>query len=205
MALSLVRLRQIRKGDSLNDQLSSSQIAGINGAAVTQDEYQNGILSQLNKIIHGNNVGNWNDNLSNSHIFSLQELSDGRLFFAYCLATEVEGDLVRISGADTGNFANVTKVNPNNQNTMPVIGMIVEKINSTTCIVQSSGFVNLSAFTSLIPGKRYFVGLNGNVSSSVPNPSSSPTNEVMVQIVGVARGTQILELVPTTTMTKIKL
>jgi hypothetical protein len=194
MPLSLVRLREIRKGDSLNDQLSAGQILSVESTASTQDDLQDGILSQLKRIIWGNDVGNWNDDFMAQYVSTLKELSNGRLFFANCLTSDTEGQLVRIASADILGVANVTKVSPEYVSTMPTIGMLVEKISTTTCIVQTSGYVKVIALPALVAGKRYFVGLNSLPSQYPADLGSSLTGIAIVQVIGVARDLNVLEL-----------
>jgi len=194
MPLSLVRLREIRRGDSLNDQLSAAQILSVESSATTQDDLQDGILSQLKRIIWGNDAGNWNDDFMAQYVSTLKDLSNGRLFFANCLASDSEGHLVRIAAADVLGVASVAKVSPEYVADMPSIGMLVEKISTTTCIVQTSGYVKVIALPALIAGKRYFVGLNGLPSQYPADLGGSITGIAIVQVIGVARDINVLEL-----------
>jgi len=194
MPLSLIRLRQIRKNDNLNDQLTPVQISNVESTAVNLDQLQDGILSQLKRIIWGDTSGNWNDDFAAQYVNTLEELSNGRLLFANCLVTDVEGDLVRITGPDTINVANVTKVNPEYTTQMPCFGMLVEKITATTAIVQTSGRVKIATLPAMIPGKRYFVGLNGLPSQYPADIGLSTTGIAIWQAIGVARDLDVLEL-----------
>jgi hypothetical protein len=205
MALTLVRLRQVRKGDSLNDQLTGTQVSGIEASSVTQDDLQDGILSQLKRIIYGDGASNWNDDFIAGHVGTLQDLSNGRMMYANCLTSDIVGNLVRISGSDIGEVATVTKVDPSDNTKMPVIGMLIEKPTTTTCIIQTSGYIKLVSLGPLTVGKRYFVGLDGNVSMLPPLAISSPSNYAMIQIVGVARASTVLELNVDLNMTKVVL
>lgn len=58
---SLIRYPKIRKADSLDDQLTASDIELIPSSAVTQQDVQEGILSQIKRIIWGDSAGNWGD------------------------------------------------------------------------------------------------------------------------------------------------
>lgn len=82
-------------------------------------------------------------------------------FAATCLATDVVGDLVRISGPGK----HVTKVNPLFAEQMPAIGIIVSKSSSTECMVQVSDLV-ANVVSGLTPGQVYYVGADGRLSST---------------------------------------
>ena len=58
---SLQRLDQIAKPDNFNDQLSASQVAGIEVSATDMADFLKGMLSQFKRIIHGEHPGNWHD------------------------------------------------------------------------------------------------------------------------------------------------
>jgi hypothetical protein len=51
-----------------------------------------------------------------------------------------------------------------------VLGMIIQKIDSTNCIVQVGGEVR-GIYTGLIPGRRLFVGTDGRLTHTVPTPA----------------------------------
>lgn len=63
MATTYVRLDQVRKAFSFDDTLTASQIASIETDAVDQEDFQTGILSQMNRTI---GATNWWDNIQNS-------------------------------------------------------------------------------------------------------------------------------------------
>lgn len=68
MGESLQRLDQIAKPDSFDDQLTAAQIASIESSAGDLGEFWEGVLSQLKRIIHGNQAGNWYDDPPSSVI-----------------------------------------------------------------------------------------------------------------------------------------
>lgn len=70
-----LRYSQIRVADTLNDQLPASSISGADSSSVTQEDLQTYVLSQIKRIIHGDNAGNWYDDFGGSSISSLQGLS----------------------------------------------------------------------------------------------------------------------------------
>jgi hypothetical protein len=59
-----VKLNRISPPISLNDQLSSSSISSIEDTSETNDDFTDGVLSQLKQIIHGSHAGNWHDSPS---------------------------------------------------------------------------------------------------------------------------------------------
>ena len=71
--VSLERYSVIRIADNTDDQLTPSQIATILSTAVTQEDLQTGILSQIKRIIWGNNAGNWPTDFIGAGLPSLSE------------------------------------------------------------------------------------------------------------------------------------
>jgi hypothetical protein len=63
MAVSLIRLDQLRKTDDPDDTLSAANISTIETNAVDHLDFLQGILSQIKRIIHGSDSGNWHDNV----------------------------------------------------------------------------------------------------------------------------------------------
>ncbi len=61
MAKSLQRLKQVAKPDSFDDQKSAAIIAGSEISSADFAEMTEALLSQLKRIIHGNQSGNWFD------------------------------------------------------------------------------------------------------------------------------------------------
>lgn len=61
MVKLLQRLRQIKKPDSYDDQLSPGAIDTSEDDSVNLDDALDGALSQLKRIIHGSDSGNWHD------------------------------------------------------------------------------------------------------------------------------------------------
>lgn len=62
MAISLQRIDQLHKPDSFDDSLNAASVAGIEGAAVDYADFQEGILSQIKRILYADTAGNWHDN-----------------------------------------------------------------------------------------------------------------------------------------------
>lgn len=63
MGVSLQRLDQIYKPDTFDDTLSAATLAGLEASAVDMADFQEGYLSQIKRILHGDDAGNWHDNV----------------------------------------------------------------------------------------------------------------------------------------------
>lgn len=120
--------------------------------------------------------------------------AEGRYFEANCFASDAINDFVHTVGV-TGSTPNVTKVNPLSSPTMPAIGVIVQKPTATSCLVQVAGII--TTFSPLVPGARYFVGLN-----SQPN-ALAPSSPAVKQVVGTALGVAKLLLAPNLSDTSV--
>lgn len=71
-----MRYDRIRVADATNDQKTPAQIiTGATGGSVTQEDYQEFVLSQIKRIIFGDDPGNWYLNFVASGVDSLQALT----------------------------------------------------------------------------------------------------------------------------------
>lgn len=70
---------------------------------------------------------------------------------------------------------------------LPVVGVIIGKPTTTTCIIQTLGYVD--GFTGLVPGDTYYLGNGGNITNSATIVSGEALYPV-----GVAKSTTKLEL-----------
>ena len=59
MARQLIRYNAVRRADNLDDQLSVAQIAAREAASITQEDLQEGVLSQIRRIVLGDGAGDW--------------------------------------------------------------------------------------------------------------------------------------------------
>jgi hypothetical protein len=59
MTRQLIRYNAIRRADLLDDQLMPADIAAREAAAVTQEDLQEGVLSQIKRIVLGETGGDW--------------------------------------------------------------------------------------------------------------------------------------------------
>lgn len=96
-----------------------------------------------------------------------------------CLSGDAVGDWVYISAAST-----VAKADADDTGKLPVIGVIVSKPTTTSCVVQTTGQVTLSGLTA---GSIYY--LSGTAGAITATPVSA--NAVPV---GVAKSTTVLVL-----------
>lgn len=78
MASSYIRYRQIRVADQLNDQKTPAQIqtGGAPGGSVTQEDFQQNLLSQVKQIIWGGAVGDWYTDFASQDVPSLIEVEE---------------------------------------------------------------------------------------------------------------------------------
>jgi hypothetical protein len=104
---------------------------------------------------------------------------------ANCLASDNEGDIVRVTADRVGGFLQVTRANPSGAGTMPAVGVILKKRAATECFVQLHGPLKTS-YTGLSPGEVYYVGTDGRPARDGDGnyPSSGGTN--VFQQIGVA-------------------
>lgn len=74
MARQLIRYNAIRRADSLDDQLAAATIAAREASSVTQEDLQEAILSQLKRILVGDDAGVWDLDFVGSGLRSLKQL-----------------------------------------------------------------------------------------------------------------------------------
>ncbi len=180
-----VRYRAVRRADRVNDQRTPVEILNALASSVSQEDLQEFLLSQIKQIIFGSSPGTWNDDFGAAAILSLLELtqrsdSGAALLNVTCTSTSAVGDLICPSGVTVEpNLVDVTRVDPTNPLRMPCLGILLSKSDATHGVVRTSGIV--PGLGTLVPGKAYFVGLDGRVSLSRPFQSRS-----FVQQVGIA-------------------
>jgi hypothetical protein len=76
MADQLIRQNKLRKPDDPDDTLDAGDVSGIEGSAVNQEEFWNGVLSQFKRILYGDLPGDWYDDPANldGHVATLRQL-----------------------------------------------------------------------------------------------------------------------------------
>jgi hypothetical protein len=97
-------------------------------------------------------------------------------------STAVVGDFVHNISSDT-----VVLADKGDLNNLPILGVIVAKPTTTTCIIQTLGY--LDGFTGLVPGETYYLGLAGKITIT---PTSTAGQALYP--VGVAKSSTRLEL-----------
>ena len=107
-------------------------------------------------------------------------------FDATCQATDAVGNLV-YSKADN----EVETIDITDSSKMPAVGIILEKITATTCVVQTFGPYEIAGLT---PGQRYWAGALGVPSDLFPTAASGGI--AIAQVVGFALSTDELILDP---------
>jgi len=109
---------------------------------------------------------------------------------ANCLASDLVGDCVRITGPKVSNRYQVTKVDPTSSGEDQAVGVITRKYDPTTCVVQFHGPMS-GVYTGLTPGKRYWIDSTARLTLAVATPAIGGV--YYLQMMGVATdGDEIL-------------
>lgn len=221
MGETLLRYDVVRVASDLDDQLTPEQIRQALSSSKTQEDLQKYILSQIKRILHGDNPGTWRDdftgggirsledtnasvNQNNQAVSNLEQIVNEALtnnsfeFLASCQVTDSVGDLVYIAGDSIGGMAQVTKADIADPDKMPGVGAIVHKETPTRCSVRRWGVLEGVGF---VPGKTYFTGVDGR--PTLTRPIAPPGGKVFVQVVGVAMDSTRLLLNPSFNLTRV--
>jgi hypothetical protein len=186
----LVRYKEVRRADLRNDQKTAATILNADAASVTQEQFQEFVLSQIKRIIHGDHAGTWKDDFLSLGILDLEDLTRGQLFPADCLATDSPGACVRITGPYVLGVAQVATCDISVSGGYPAVGVIQYKTSPTRCFVRTIG--PLAGYITLTPGRTYFVGFDGFPALAPLDPSPSPF--AAVQAIGTAIDATTLQL-----------
>lgn len=92
------------------------------------------------------------------------------LALATCLVSDDIGMMVSVSGPAVDGKYSVESADPSDFSKMPAVAIIVDKIDTTTCIIQFSGIVK-SVYSGLPSGKLLFVDDDGMLSDEPPAPT----------------------------------
>ena len=111
-----------------------------------------------------------------------------------CLSADEVGDCVRVTGAQVDGRVQVTSVDPTNPGEDQAVGIIVDKIDSTTCVLVFQGRMR-DVYTGLVPGKRYWVGPDAKLTDVRPSPAPAG-GTYHLQLMGVALDDEELMLDP---------
>ena len=186
----LVRYREVRVADLQNDQKTAPQILNAPAASITQEQFQEFILSQIKRIIHGDNAGTWRDDFLALGILDLEDMARGQIFPADCLSSDSAGACVRITGPYVLGVAQVTTCDISVAGGYPAVGVIQYKTSATRCFVRAQGA--LAGYVSLVPGQTYFVGFDGFPALAPLPPSLS--SFAAIQSIGIALDVTTLQL-----------
>lgn len=121
------------------------------------------------------------------------------LALAYCQSGDAEGSLVYTAGDRVGEYHQVSTVDPSDRLKMPAVGMIVQKMTSTTCVVQFRGTVE-GVYSGLTPGELLFAGDGGGLDDEMPAPFGGLPR--YVQSVGTTIASNAFRLEPNFIMTR---
>lgn len=77
MARQFIRYNAIRRADSVDDQLSAATVAAREASAITQEDLQEGLLSQLKRILVGDDAGTWDTDFIAGGLRPLKQLDQG--------------------------------------------------------------------------------------------------------------------------------
>lgn len=120
----------------------------------------------------------------------------GVTFEGVCLATDQVGDFVYMAGAGL----TTRLADPSDLMKIPAVGCIVSKPTSTSGVVQTSGVVS-GVFAGLTPGRPVYVDRTGRAVSPAPTPDVGES--LFIQAVGIALDSNLLLLVPSTTLVRV--
>lgn len=116
-------------------------------------------------------------------------------FTADCLAGDVVGACVYITGPTVAGVVQVATAAPSDAAKMPAVGIITAKASATSCTVQRAAVADLTgSAATLTVGRQAWVGLAGLPVSSAPLAAASPSGYVILQPIGVATDLQGLEV-----------
>jgi hypothetical protein len=118
------------------------------------------------------------------------------LGLANCLPGDGVGALVYITGDRVGKYYQVATADPSDRAKMPAVGMIVQKVDATACVVQFEGSVE-GVYSSLTPGELLFTGDGGGLDDEMPTAAAN-----YVQPVGASLGSDVFRLEPNMMMTR---
>ena len=109
---------------------------------------------------------------------------------ADCLAGDVVGGWVYITGPKVSGRFQVATADVTVQAQMPVFGVITAKPTSTTCSVQRAGEVSGIFGAALTPQERYYLQVGGGIGTSIPASGTGAA----AMLLGMATDTDAMEL-----------
>lgn len=114
---------------------------------------------------------------------------------ANCLASDLAGDCVRITGPTVGGLYQVTHMDPTVDGTDQAVGVIISKTTSTLCYVQFHGPLH-GVYAGLTPGKRLYVNADSQLTHTPPTPAGGGV--LYLQVMGSAIDESVVLLTPET-------
>lgn len=120
-----------------------------------------------------------------------EAFATGRYFEADCLGTDLAGDFIYYTGDPVAGYYQVTKVDVTDPDTIPSPGVIIEKLSTTRCFVQTFGIMSA---TGLVAQKPYWIGADSQLSDAPPPRQAGLI--VYAQVIGVAMSSTELLLRP---------
>jgi hypothetical protein len=134
--------------------------------------------------------------------FGRQEQSDSQSIIRDALCTIVEqvGDVVYLMTTNNG-YDVVRSAIPSDYTKLPGVGIIIDKASDVSCRVQWLGETP-SLYSGLEIGKMYFLDTSSQLSLVPPVPV---TEDLFVQVIGIAVSASRLFVKPDDTLTKRKL
>lgn len=183
----LLRLKETRRSDSFNDQLTPAEIAASETLAQNEQEFLNYVLSQIRQII---GTPRWKDAVP-ENLLSIAHYHNA--FPAACLDTDSIGDCVYVRSNPVGGIYQVTRCDPSNLSKFPAVGIIRSKTSATACEVQFSGIL-AGVYGGMTFGKPLFVGAAGDLVHQPPDPA--PGSYMYWQSIGSALGDEEVLIVP---------
>lgn len=121
---------------------------------------------------------------------------------ALCLVTDSVGDAIYVRGPCIGTYFQVTRLNIDDMAAVPSLGIIIQKIDSTHCLIQLRGLID-SIYTGLTPNQQLFVGTDGRLTHTIPPKPTPSTGKRCVQIMGYALDTALFYLDPRSPIIRI--
>jgi len=76
MTRQLIRYNAVRRADNLDDQLAAATITARESSAVTQEDLQEALLSQIKRILVGDEPGSWDQDFVAGGIRALKQLDE---------------------------------------------------------------------------------------------------------------------------------
>jgi hypothetical protein len=114
---------------------------------------------------------------------------------ALCLVTDNVGDAIYVHGPRIGTYFQVTRLNIDDMVSVPSLGIIIQKIDTTHCLVQLRGLVS-GIYTGLTPNQQLFVDTTGRLTHLIPPAPTPSIGKRCIQTMGYALDVAVFYLDP---------